>query len=127
MRAPRLKIDVEDVRAINPKIIYRRGSGYGPRGPEANKPGFDSASTWTRAGIVYNMTELDADAPAPMPGSIGDLTGGLTIAGAIGASSLSARAYRGTSRNRCFALSHRDVDDVAVNNGRTTRTSRRSG
>ena len=34
-----LKIDVDDLRAVNPEIIYARGNGLGFRGPEANKPG----------------------------------------------------------------------------------------
>jgi len=31
----KLEIDVAHVRAVNPKIIYARGSAYGVRGPEA--------------------------------------------------------------------------------------------
>ncbi|WP_416956707.1 CoA transferase, partial [Streptomyces sp. Agncl-13] len=38
----KLRIDVEDIRAINPDIIYVRGSGFGPRGDEATKGGYDS-------------------------------------------------------------------------------------
>jgi crotonobetainyl-CoA:carnitine CoA-transferase CaiB-like acyl-CoA transferase len=29
----KLRIDVDDIRAVNPRIIYARGSGRGPRGP----------------------------------------------------------------------------------------------
>ena len=29
----KLRIDVEDIRAVNPSIIYVRGSGFGSRGP----------------------------------------------------------------------------------------------
>ena len=35
----RLKIECEDVRAHNPQIIYVRGSGYGARGPDAQRGG----------------------------------------------------------------------------------------
>src|SRR5437870_1581537 len=35
----RLKIDVDDIRAHNPNIIYVRGSGYGPNGPDADRGG----------------------------------------------------------------------------------------
>ena len=81
----RLRIDIDDVRAINSRVIYARGSGYGPRGPDADKPGFDVASTWARGGIAHRMTSDDDDEPAMMPGSIGDLVGGLSIAGAVAA------------------------------------------
>src|ERR1700730_10539768 len=30
----RLGIDVTDVRAVNPRIVYRPGSGFGARGPD---------------------------------------------------------------------------------------------
>jgi len=40
----RLKIDVEDVRRRNPSIVYVRGSGFGPQGPDANRAGYDSTA-----------------------------------------------------------------------------------
>ena len=38
----KLKIDVDDIRAVNPEIIYVRGSALGQRGPEAERPGYDN-------------------------------------------------------------------------------------
>ena len=37
----RLKIDVEHIRAVNPTIVYARGSGQGPLGPDREKGGYD--------------------------------------------------------------------------------------
>src|SRR5271156_3679801 len=37
-------IEVEQIRAANPDIIYVRGSGYGPQGPDADRPGYDGVS-----------------------------------------------------------------------------------
>src|SRR5579864_5187562 len=45
----KLRIDVEDIRAANPDIIYVRGSAQGVRGPEADRGGFDGCSFWHRA------------------------------------------------------------------------------
>src|SRR4051794_20116342 len=42
----RLKIDVDDIRARNPNIIYVRGTGHGARGPDADAPGYDGCSHW---------------------------------------------------------------------------------
>src|SRR6266481_3893286 len=42
----KLHLDVEDVRKVNPDIIYVRGSGFGARGPEANKGGYDMSAFW---------------------------------------------------------------------------------
>src|SRR5579862_7922143 len=38
----RLRIDPDDIRAANPSIVYVRASGYGPRGPNADTPGYDA-------------------------------------------------------------------------------------
>ncbi|HZT67824.1 MAG TPA: CoA transferase [Acidimicrobiales bacterium] len=77
-----LGIDVEDMRAANPDIIYVRGSGQGPKGPEAARGGFDGCSFWARA--VADIITRDEEWPAPPPGpAFGDLLGGMTIAGGI--------------------------------------------
>jgi crotonobetainyl-CoA:carnitine CoA-transferase CaiB-like acyl-CoA transferase len=80
-----LKLDWESLKAVNPRIIYGRSSGYGLRGPEANTPGFDFAATWARAGILSAMTPPGAADPADPPGSVGDLTGAMTLASGIAA------------------------------------------
>src|SRR4051794_27649054 len=40
----KLQIDVDDIRAHNPRIIYVRGDGAGPRGPEAERGSYDLLS-----------------------------------------------------------------------------------
>ncbi|MFX4286988.1 CaiB/BaiF CoA transferase family protein [Janibacter sp. G349] len=81
----RLGIDVADIRAHNPRVIYARGSGAGQRGPEAHKGGFDSSSYWARGGIGYAVTPPDASYPVRMRSAFGDVMGGLTIAGGLAA------------------------------------------
>jgi crotonobetainyl-CoA:carnitine CoA-transferase CaiB-like acyl-CoA transferase len=49
----RLRIDVDDIRAVNPSIIYARGHGHGVRGPYVEKGGYDAASFWSRGGIAH--------------------------------------------------------------------------
>ena len=46
----RLHIDVDDIRAHNPNIVYVRGTGYGNRGPDADAGGYDFLGFWARAG-----------------------------------------------------------------------------
>ena len=48
--APSCRIDVDDIRAHNPNIIYVRGTGQGERGPDADKGSYDSLAYWNRAG-----------------------------------------------------------------------------
>ena len=49
-------IDVDDIRAVNPKIIYARGSALGPRGEESVKGGYDMTAFWCRAGTAATIT-----------------------------------------------------------------------
>jgi crotonobetainyl-CoA:carnitine CoA-transferase CaiB-like acyl-CoA transferase len=91
----KLHLDVEDVRKVNPDIIYVRGSGFGARGDEANKGGYDMTAFWARGGAGAGATPAGADRLAPMPaGGFGDNIGGMTIAGGI-AAALFARATTG--------------------------------
>ena len=84
----KLKVDVEDVRARNPDIGIARGSGQGPKGPDAEKGGFDAASFWARGGVASVMPERDGY-PANQPSAaFGDVMGGLATAGAIAAALL---------------------------------------
>ncbi len=91
----KLRIELEDVRAINPNIIYVRGSGFGARGPEAQKGGYDSTAFWARGGSAAGVTPEGSDRMVRMPaGAYGDSIGGMTIAGGI-AAALYSRATTG--------------------------------
>lgn len=90
----RLGIDVDDVRRMNPKIVYVRGHGQGARGPDAEKGGYDAASFWSRGGVAAALTRPDADGPTMQRAAFGDSTGGMTIAGGV-AAALFARERNG--------------------------------
>ena len=45
-------IDIDDIRAVNPNIVYARGSALGPRGEESVKGGYDMTAFWCRAGTA---------------------------------------------------------------------------
>lgn len=91
----KLRVDVEDLARVNPRLVYARGSGLGPKGDEADTGGFDLASYWSRGGVAYVSTPEGADFPAPMPGAaFGDLQSGLYAAGGV-AAALFARERTG--------------------------------
>jgi len=82
----KLKIDVEHIRAVNPDIIYARGSAFGDKGPERNAGGFDNTAFWTRSGIAYAATPAELGGAFMQPiGAFGDSMGGMCIAGGISA------------------------------------------
>jgi crotonobetainyl-CoA:carnitine CoA-transferase CaiB-like acyl-CoA transferase len=84
----RLGIELDQIRGRNPRVIYVRGSGNGPRGPEAARGGFDSATYWARAGIASALTEPEHQWPPGVRPGFGDLMGGLAIAGGVAAALL---------------------------------------
>lgn len=81
----RLGIDVDDIRAVNPRIVYVRGSGQGVEGPDAHKGGYDAASFWSRGGLGHALTPSDAPAPVFQRAAFGDSIGAMTLAGGVAA------------------------------------------
>jgi crotonobetainyl-CoA:carnitine CoA-transferase CaiB-like acyl-CoA transferase len=81
----KLGIDLEQIRAANPSIVYVRGTGQGERGPDANRGSYDSLAFWARAGIAKGVARGDeGDEPPPPPGpAFGDSIGAFTIAGGV--------------------------------------------
>jgi crotonobetainyl-CoA:carnitine CoA-transferase CaiB-like acyl-CoA transferase len=80
----KLRMEVDDIRAHNPDIIYVAGTGGGERGPDADRGGYDFLSYWCRGSSAMGCTPPDAESLAmqPAPG-YGDSIGGMTIAGGI--------------------------------------------
>lgn len=82
----KMKFDVEHIRAINPKIIYARGSAYGDKGPERDVGGFDGTAFWSRSGVGHAMSPEELGGPlAQGIAAFGDSIGGMNIAGGISA------------------------------------------
>ncbi len=82
-------IDVEDIRAVNPKIIYARGSALGPRGEESTRGGYDMTAFWCRAGTAATITPAGTPGMIGPPGpAYGDTISGTNLAGGIAAALL---------------------------------------
>jgi crotonobetainyl-CoA:carnitine CoA-transferase CaiB-like acyl-CoA transferase len=79
----KLKFDVDDIRAVNPRIIYARGSGQGPQGPEAERGGYDGATWWCRGSLAHSAMELTGVEWPPAMIGHGDGISGLVLAGGI--------------------------------------------
>jgi crotonobetainyl-CoA:carnitine CoA-transferase CaiB-like acyl-CoA transferase len=79
----KLGLDLDDVRAVNPKIIYVRGSGWGSKGPMKGTGGYDLAAGWATSGFAQRLLDsIGDDAPPAQPPAFFDLQGGNTLAGA---------------------------------------------
>lgn len=85
----KLRIDVDDIAARHPSVIYALGSGYGRSGPLADRGGYDGCCYWIRSGIAYEVTDPQAPHAVGLPGpAFGDFTSGLALAGGIAAALL---------------------------------------
>lgn len=71
----------EDVKAVNPRIIYASINGFGQHGPDQDAPGFDATAWYARTGMMDELRPKDRDT-VPLPVGAGDLGADPTLAGA---------------------------------------------
>lgn len=82
----KLSVDVEDVRRVNPDIIYVVGTGFGSNGSDRDAGAYDATAFWARGGSADGLTPPGAEHIPFMPtGAYGDNIGGITIAGGVAA------------------------------------------
>lgn len=81
----KLGFDVDDLRKINPRLIYAKGTGAGPLGPESERGGYDSVSFWARSSLASSAMRFGELAEPPAPAGHGDGISGLVFAGGIAA------------------------------------------
>lgn len=82
-------IDVDDIRAVNPSIVYARGSALGPRGVESDRGGYDMTAFWARGGIAATITPPGVEGMIAPPGpAFGDTISGTNLAGGVAAALL---------------------------------------
>ena len=77
----RLGFGFTELSAINPRLIYAFGSGYGPTGPYRDKGGQDVLAQ-ALSGIASRRAEPDAP-PEPCATPIADFTAGMLLVQAI--------------------------------------------
>ncbi|SHH14098.1 CaiB/BaiF CoA transferase family protein [Cognatishimia maritima] len=74
----RLGLSFQNVRAINPKVVYGSVSGYGTEGPWKDLPGQDLLAQ-ARSGIMWLNGNRDSG-PVPVGVPLADLLTGATLA-----------------------------------------------
>src|SRR5579872_2295365 len=79
----RLGITYEDIKPLNPRLIYASFTGYGEKGEEANKPGFDSNAYWARSGLMDLVRADEHTTPARSIAGMGDHPCAMAFYGAI--------------------------------------------
>jgi crotonobetainyl-CoA:carnitine CoA-transferase CaiB-like acyl-CoA transferase len=85
----KLKLSYDDLKKVNPKLIYASLTGYGETGPDRDRPGFDATAYFARSGL------LDAQRyEGGPPGVPGPAQGDRATAMALVASILMALMHR---------------------------------
>ncbi len=107
----KLKIDVDDIRAHNPNIIYVRGHGQGEPRARRRPRLVRLARYWCRAGIALGVQAARRHVPPPPAPAFGDSIGAMTIAGGDHGRALPPRAHRRGHDRRRVAARHRPLVD----------------
>jgi crotonobetainyl-CoA:carnitine CoA-transferase CaiB-like acyl-CoA transferase len=81
----RFTIDVDDIRKVNPAIVYARGSALGPRGVESDRGGYDMTAFWSRGTSAASLTPPNIEGLINPPPAYGDTISGTNLAGGIAA------------------------------------------
>ncbi len=76
--ADRLGLGYQQLREINPKLIYASATGYGPKGPDSGDPSFDYLGI-ARSGIMLAAGEPGMP-PMAVGGGIADQMGAIMMA-----------------------------------------------
>ncbi len=78
----RLKLGYDEVRAVNPRIIYVGAFGYSQRGPYAAKAAYDDLIQGA-TGLPWLLKEAGAETPRYVPATLADRSVGLHIVNAV--------------------------------------------
>ena len=107
----RLNVDAERLRSINPRLIYASISGFGPEGPDRDRPAFDTVA---QAASGFLRLLINPANPRVVGPAIADaMTGFYTALGVLAA--LNERQATGHGRlvetSMFEAMCHFNLDD----------------
>ena len=79
----RMRLAYEDLKPLNPRLIYASLTAYGERGAERNRKGFDQLAYWARSGLMDLMRERGTTPTQGLPGMGDHPTGVALYAGIV--------------------------------------------
>ncbi len=79
----KLGIDYESIHKKYPALIYGTISGYGDKGPDAEKPGFDNVAFWCVPGYMSDMSYTENPYPVLPATGLGDAVTGTSLLSGI--------------------------------------------
>ncbi len=78
----RLRLRYEDVKAVNPRLIYASLTGYGETGPDRDRPGFDATAYFARSGL-FDAQRYEGGPPGTAVPAQGDRATAMGLVSAI--------------------------------------------
>ncbi|MGO9450179.1 MAG: CaiB/BaiF CoA transferase family protein [Candidatus Binataceae bacterium] len=124
----RLGLGYEDIRKVNPRIVYAQGSSWGPRGPWVMRPSRDTLAQ--AASGIMAKTGMPNDPPLPSGLLAADHSGGLSLASGILAA-LVARERTGQSQKvdvsiygTMIAMQGMEINYTSITGEETERAGR---
>lgn len=124
----RAGLDHETVLKRCPRLICATLTGYGLEGPDADRPGMDSAAFWARSGLAAMFRPKDGD-PVQLRTAFGDHVASLAIVAAVLAA---VHERRNTGRGRLVdasllrAAHYVGASDLAIQHTRGRVASNRA-
>src|SRR6266403_2173910 len=79
----KLGLRYDDLAPLNDRLIYASFTGYGERGDEAAKPGFDITAWWARSGLMDGVRTEATAPPARSLTGMGDHPSGISLYASI--------------------------------------------
>ena len=78
----KLKLTYEDMKKVNPRLIYASLTGYGETGPDRDRPGFDVTAYFARSGLLDAQRYEGGPPGVPVPAQ-GDRATAMTLVSSI--------------------------------------------
>lgn len=78
-----LELTFEDLKPLNPTMIYASLTAYGEKGPERYRKGFDQLAYWARSGLMEIMRQPGTRPTQGLPGMGDHPTGVALYAGIV--------------------------------------------
>jgi formyl-CoA transferase len=78
----KLGLGYEEVKKVNPRLIYASLTGYGETGPDRDRPGFDVTAYFARSGLLDSQRYEGGPPGVPVPAQ-GDRATAMTLVSAI--------------------------------------------
>ncbi len=94
--AERLGVGYDDLKRVNPMLVYGSATGYGPNGPDSALPSFDGCGQ-ARGGLMLSATPSWSEEPVRVSQGVSDQMGAIMLCSGVLAA-LVARHVQGVGQ-----------------------------